>query len=1107
MQASFRRAALLLAGTAFPSLAQTSRGTVGGMVLDPQNLAVPNAIIELTNVNTSVVRSNVTNAEGIYRFDAVDPGTYKLRVRLDGFKVFVAQGLEVSVAQPKTLDVSLEIGPVQQEIDVRLSSVPLQIEAPVRGGNLLPRDIQDLPYASRDPALLSLTLPGVVSTKFAVTEKPSFSVNGARERSNNFMIDGADNNDISVGGPALEIRNPDSVQEVSVQTTNFDSEFGRAGGAVVNVVTKSGTNQWHGTAGLVLDSTRDDAISSSLSQDPAIRARGHNLPGTEQQFDGTFGGPIQKDHTFFQLSYFELRQFSTSTSQMVAPTAAGRATLLRVFPSGTSANADLLQQLTAGYDGVFQTSVIAMGNGRPSVEFGRLIIPFSQRLRIRQYGTKIDHSLGNKDTLSGRFLVDDQFRPQGGEKSGFPSFFTSSTYLTATVALYHTHVFSPTITNELRPGYTRFDYNAPLDAANPLGATLPQIAIAGVNSLSSNVYGIESSYPQGRLFNNFALQDTISIVQGRHIYRFGLDLMDQRARQAAPFNYRGRLSYGASSGAQNFTGLANFLDDFGGAGSASRTFGSQFYYPSLFRQAYFFEDRWRATSNLTVSLGLRYEYFGTPMNVTLNPVFTGLFNVDPITLDSPLFHPNKVNPDYNNWAPSVGVAYSPVFDNGWLGQLFGNRKSSFRLGYGIGYDSYFNNITSNIVAGAPAAASTTIASSVTSAAPRGLAGLSTLLPVQAPPLTTFLSQVSVSKNLVNPYYQRWSATIQRELRSGMLLDVGYVGSKGTKLFVTEDANPNVTPDLRVPVPANVSTSTRQPRVDPLQGQRLVRTNGGSSTYHAAQLELKRRFASGFSFNVAYTFSKLIDNASEIFSLGNTASLQNTSVPAIFGGLQIDKGISFFDRTHRMVFTYEYELPFSKSQHGVFGHAAGGWEILGLTTYESGGPYSVLNGQDADGLGGSAFDRPDFNPLGRPGVRAKPDAASPTGYVNPDANNAPIDPSQARYIGIAANTGSTRHRPGNLGRNTERGPDLKNWDLNIIKNTRISERVNLEFRSEFYNIFNTPMYGKVSVSPFAPSQDAQTIEANVFNSPAGQFLNERLQDGGGRVIRWQLWLRF
>jgi hypothetical protein len=273
------------------------------------------------------------------------------------------------------------------------------------------------------------------------------------------------------------------------------------------------------------------------------------------------------------------------------------------------------------------------------------------------------------------------------------------------------------------------------------------------------------------------------------------------------------------------------------------------------------------------------------------------------------------------------------------------------------------------------------------------------------------------------------------------------------------------------------------------------------------MEVKRRFSSGFAFSGAYTFSKLIDNASEIFTFGGTSTLQNASEPAMFGGLQVDKGISFFDRTHRAVFIYGYELPFSKQQEGVLGHALGGWQIAGITTYESGVPYSVLNGQDADGIAGATYDRPNFNPQGQPGVRAKPDPTSPTGYVNPDNNNAAIDPREARYIGIAANTSSTHRPPGNLGRNTERGPGLKNWDLNVIKNTRINERFSLEFRSEFYNIFNTPMYGKVSVSPFAPPQDSQTIDASVFNSPAGRFLNARFQDGGGRVIRWQLRLHF
>lgn len=1084
--------------------AQTSRGTVTGLVTDAQKAVVTGATVELTGLATNVTRTTQTNDAGLYRFDAVDPGTYRVTVKATGFRTFVAGNVLVSAAQVASQDARLEVGDVQQVVEVVESSVQLQTEAAVRGGNVESRNIIELPYASRNPVDLGLTVPGVTSSKFA-TPSNTFVVNGARGRSNNFMIDGTDNNDISVAGQAFEVLNPGAVQEVSVQTTNYDAEFGRAGGAVVNVITRSGTNNYHGTAGFVLDATRDDAITSSLAQDPAIQARGKNFPGTEQQFDGTFGGPLRRDRTFFHLSYLELRQFSTSTNEMVSPTTTGRATLQRLFPKGQNRNADLLQDITAGYDGVFRTFNVPLGGGKPDIEFGRIITPYAQTLRIRQYGAKIDHRFSDRDTLAGRFLIDDQLQPTGGETLSFPSFITSATQKTTSISLYHTHVFSPTMTNELRPGYTRFNLDYPLDPANPLGRTLPLIAIAGINTTASSVYGIRSNFPQGRLFNNYVLQDTMSTVKGTHTLRFGFDMMDQRARQAAPFNERGTLSYGNSSGAQSFSGLANFLDDFGGAGSATRTFGSPFYYPSLFRQAYFFQDRWRATPGLTLTLGVRYEYFGTPMNVILNPVYSGLHNVDPVTLDSPLYRPNKVDPDYNNVSPTVGLAYSPAFDSGWLGTLFGNRKSVLRMGYGIGYDSYFNNITSNMVAGAPNSVSDQTPSQVTPAAPRGVANLSRLLPTTPPALTPYLSQTSVYKDIRNPYIQRWSAGMQRELPSGMLLDMAYVGTKGTRLFASEDGNPLVTQELRVPVPSFVTR--REARLDQLQGSRLIRTNGGSSTYHAAQFEVKRRFANGFGFTSAYTWSKTIDNASEIFSFGNTSSLQNTSVPSFFGGLQIDRGLGFFDRTHRLVFTYIYELPFQKEQRGVLGKIAGGWQLSGISTYESGVPYTVANGQDADGLGGSTFDRPDFNPAGRAGVRAVPNRTSPTGYVNPDDGNAPIDPREARYIGIAANDGTRRTPPGNLGRNTERGPGLKNWDVNIIKNFRIAERVRLEFRTEFFNIWNTPMYGKVSVSPFAPSQNAQTIGASVFNSQPGLFLNETAQDGGGRVIRWQLRLHF
>jgi hypothetical protein len=583
--------------------------------------------------------------------------------------------------------------------------------------------------------------------------------------------------------------------------------------------------------------------------------------------------------------------------------------------------------------------------------------------------------------------------------------------------------------------------------------------------------------------------------------------MNQRARQAAPFNERGLLQYGASSGAQSFSGLANFLDDFGGSGgAASRTFGSPFYYPSLYRQAYFAQDRWRATDSLTLTLGLRYEYFGTPMNVIKTPAYIGIFNVNPTTFESPFTLPNKVSADKNNFGPVAGLVYSPSADSGILGRLIGQKKTAVRMGFGMGYDSFFNNITSNAVAAAPNAVSSAETSQVSTATPRGTANLSALIPKTAPGISPLLSQSGIEQNLRNPYYMRWSAGIQRELPGNWLLDMSYVGSRGIRLFAQEDLNPLVTAELQTPVPASVPANRKQARLDPLSGPRNIRTNGGSSIYHSGQLELKRRFSNGFSFTGAYTYSKVIDNASEIFSYGNTANIAGQAVPSIYGGLSLDRSVGFFDRTHRGVFTYNYEVPFMKSQRGIIGHFLGGWEAAGLTTYESGTPYSVANGQDADGLGG-AGDRPDYNPAGRPGVRAVPDSSSPTGYVNPEDGRKPIDPKDAQYIGLPANDGKKRTRTGNLGRNTLRGPGLKNWDLNAIKNIRISERFQLQFRAEFYNVFNTPQYGVVSASPFAVAQSTQTIPASVFNSQAGVFLKETVADGGGRVIRWQLRLRF
>ncbi|HWW74057.1 MAG TPA: TonB-dependent receptor, partial [Pyrinomonadaceae bacterium] len=558
-----------------------------------------------------------------------------------------------------------------------------------------------------------------------------------------------------------------------------------------------------------------------------------------------------------------------------------------------------------------------------------------------------------------------------------------------------------------------------------------------------------------------------------------------------------------------------------------RDFGSPKYYPFLTRQAYFFQDRWRVNADLTLTLGLRYENFGQPINTLRTVAFTGLFNVDPATRLGPYALPNKVPGDNNNWAPTVGLAYSPSYTEGFLGRLVGDRVTVLRMGYQVGYDSFFNNIASNAATSSPNVVATTTNSVVGTGTARGLSALSTRLPTTPRPLSPLDAQTLVDPNLVNPYYQKWSIGIQRALPWNLVFDASYVGNKGNKLFINEDKNPSVPVALRSAIPAgypnctpNTNVTAAQAtaqfpagvlcplsgRLDNLQGSRLIRTNSGASIYHSGQFLLQRRFANGIALTGSYTYSKLIDNASEVFAVAETNQPQQASFPAILGGQPLERAVSFFDRTHRGSITYVYTLPWYKDQRGFAGRALGGWELSGVTTWETGVPLTVTNGADADAIGGN-LDRPDFNPLGQPGVRAVPAVASATSnpcavavgatyYTNPDAAGACIDPANAQYIGLLAGSG----RRGNLGRNTLRSPGLNNWNLNVLKRVRLTEGTSFEFRTEFYNVFNHPQYGTGSVSPFSGLPTG--IAASVINSSAGRFLRPEFDEGGGRVIRYQ-----
>lgn len=1147
---SFMLVALMFA-LALATQAQTSRGTVSGTVTDANASVILGATVTLTSTETTQSRTATTNDAGFYRFDAVDLGSYSLSIASSGFGTVTKTGIAVSANQTSAVDAQLAPGGQQITVDVvSEAGALLQTEAPVRGGNIDKRQITELPIGSRNPVALALTLPGVSTNRQGVGID-TFVINGARGRSNNFLIDGVENNDISVAGQGFQINNTDAIQEVSIQTSNYDAEFGRSGGGVINVITRAGGNGYHGTLTAGLDSSRDDAITSSAARDPnvvrqpvqpaGIVPRGYPLFFMDNTFSGTLGGPLPlprfgeggpslingKDRTFFFASYYAQRQRQNGTVNLATPTAAGRATLATLFPAGTNANVDFLLTQTAqtvgtsnpfllalgvapGAAGTSATTCPASGPNRPCVEFATFVRPAPTVYDEREFQLRGDHKISDDDQLSIRFLRETQFQPRGGG-TNFPGFDADYSAQFYNFLIAETHVFGPSLTNEARVSYNRIKYLFPVaDPSGPGGVT-PNRTVTSIS-----LPQVASNIPQGRTANNYVVQDTVTYIRGNHTFRAGGDYLRQISTQLAPNNQRGSLTFASSTG---YTSFANFIDNFGGNnGSANRDFGAPVYFPSLHRIAVFLQDRWKATPNLTLTLGLRYENFGTPFNTLRTPAFTGRFNVDPVTRTGPFNQPNKVKSDNNNYAPTIGVAWSPSYTDGVLGTLFGEKKSVIRAGYQIGYDTFFNNIASNAAASSPNIVQGTTPSIVAASAPRGLANLSGSFPTVAPAVSPLTGQTLIAPNLVNPYYQRWSLGIQRELPFGLIMDMSYVGSSGTRLYINEDGNPLFqNPALRGAIPAgypnctpgtNLSaalataqfpTGTLCPlsgRLDNLQGARTVRTNGGHSSYHSGQLEVRRRFANNFTLTGSYTFAKNLSNADEVFAVGVGTAASVFALPAILGGDKFEKGLSQNDRTHRGVFSYVYEVPFMRDQRGFVGHLLGGFQISGVTSFESGTPYTVFNGFDSDGIGGNN-ERPSYNPAGQAGVRAIPvvnATGAITGYINGDTNVA-IDPLTARYIvNPTYNPALVDSIPrfGSTPRSSERSDGINNWNINLQKNTRIGENQRVEIRAEFFNAFNHPQFGGIGTS-------------NAGTGIATRFLNPDTvgTSGGGRVIRYQI----
>ena len=1070
--------------------AQTSRGTVAGTVTDPSGAVIRGAQISLKSLGTGIVRQATTNSEGAYRFDAVDPGAYEITANFQGFAAYKLANVDVPANKTTDADMAMKLASTSDEVinvEASAAGVELQRTEERRASTISQLELKDVPIIGQNSLNLITTVPGSVQTKLGGSLDSGIgAVNGARARSNNFLIDGMDNNDISVAGPVATLTNNDAIQEVSIQTSNFSAEYGRAGGAVVNQVTKSGTNSLHGTAAWVY---RSEVFNATTLPQRAGAGPGASLNQIKPPFKEnlpafTIGGPVVipklydgRNKTFF-FAAGQWDRFSAGADQTVfanIPTAQGIAVLQslaskcpnvalylnslqgQVSPSASGTPIDI--SLPAS---VFSATGSCNGTARTglSVPMGPFTRTFPSVQLTNNHQIRIDHNPSDRQFMSFRWYWIDFNGGITASTAGLsPLFDASQTNRQLNGAFTDTYVISPRTTNEFRFSYGRAHLNAPIQPG--IGATLPRFVVSGISS-----FGTSSTFPQGRVSNNYQYQDTIGMVRGKHSIRTGVELLRQLAKQSAPINSRSIMTYNPSTGVEAFS---NFIDDFSGdQGNIAKQFGSPIYRPNLFRWSLFAQDSWQLAPTFTLNAGLRYENFGQPANIFRFPAYSG---DDPaqFTVPSQVRSPNK------NFGPSLGFAWSP--QSGPLAWHGGAGKTVVRGGYQLTYDTFFNNLLSNMAAGAPNnPANLPVIGTQTASTPRGLAGLNA---VQLPAVTVGpLNPLAGSSNqfapdITNPRYNHFSLGVQREVTGGTVVDLSYVGGLGRHIFNNLTTNPFL------PNATNTATGSR---LNPAFGPRTIRASGATSNYHAMQLEVRNHLmqtmVGGIEFRSAYTWSRNMDQTSEVFVTNN----QNSSNPAVNpyrfpGGLQADYGPSDNDRRHVWQTTVVWQVRGPKS--GILGQALGGWTLASIIPVSSGQPYTVINGTDRDLDGSLAGDRPDVGNWNAPfNSRAKISTTCSTGLINPDSG-ACVTRNDVRWVQVAAYNPNS---PNTGRRNSLYTPGSVNMHLNILKNFKITERVGLEYRAEIFNVLNHQNFN------FAPFLSGGASTVIVRDAAKGNFLN-------------------
>ena len=1056
---------------AYAATVWAQTGTISGSITDPSGAGVPEAKVTITNVATAATRVATTDASGTYSIPTVAVGRYDVAIEKLGFLTLRFTNVELTVAQALTLSGTLQLGPVSQQVEVQSSSAPpVDLETAELSNVVDQRRINDLPLLTRDPYSLVLLSPGVEQSNSALG---GFSVNGQRERNNNFLLDGVDNNDASVPGipGGVASLNPDSTEEFRVITNNFLPEYGRNTGAIVDIVTKSGTNQFHGD---VYEFNRITALSARDFFNPSPQPQN---PFVRNDFGFSLGGPIWKDHTFFFVNSEWQRFRTTLTDNSIVPTAAFKTGIFNYdgqtinLASPTSPNNvqglpldPTMQRVLAQYPNP---------NG-PAVDSIRGVYYFPSTSKLNDNSTtfRLDHRFNDKYSLYARYIYGGSSDPDAFHDEVLPGIgATGTSQQSNSGALNFLATFRPNLVNEFRFGLNRSDdvftcgaHNAidQFGSPDPFGygtdytfntsTNVPVIAPFACASLGD-------SNGQFRRAGTWQYVDNLSWVRGNHtvkvggefryVFENGYDAFG--ARPAFSFNEFGDFGVpivncaGACASDEVIQTLGAALLGYGYESqtqffnAAGDRTASDFRRYRQHEYGAFAQDVWKILPNLTFSYGLRYEFNGVPFEVDGNSsnLFGNPAGPAPIvfTRVGPGTGRQLFNNDPYDIEPRVGLSWDP----------FKSGKTAFRVGYGIFHDRVFGNLFTNLNANPPFSASylNGFFAVASTPPPPTLPTPSLVVPDGA-----FNSSTSLlDPNLKTPYTQTWNVGVQRQIGSETTVEINYVGSSSHRLFRSVDGNP--------PQPALVDALIADgvPPADLQGGALRYDTFGttvnntalvepvliksiGNATYNGLQMIVTKRLRHGLQLQAAYTWSHAIDDAQDPL----VATAENRNIARDSFDLHEDRGSSDFDLRHRLVLNYLYELPFGAGRafltSGIAAHIFGNWQLSGISTFEAGRPFDIFDTEDSQHTGLSG--RPDL--IGNPAI---PPGSDETQTGPPASAFAPPPFGQ----------------PGSVGRNTFTGPTFFNTDVDLIKRIPITERLRLQFRAEVYNVFNQVQFAQ------------------------------------------------